>query len=107
MAKKPERGLKAEWIRNGIAANPGLGPTELAELLNTKAQHDKVRLEFKPGDISNAKQQMKKGGAAPTGRQGRTRQGAASGSPGEAVAKLLEASKVLGKEEAKKILDLV
>jgi hypothetical protein len=118
MAKKPERGEKARWIREALVANPDLGPTELAEMLNKKAADAEVKLTFKPVEISAAKSREAKkqqdGGGG--GRKGRTRAAAGSAAAstaataagaGEAVVKLMEAAKALGKEEAKKILDLM
>jgi hypothetical protein len=104
---------KADVIRSIIRANPDGGPTELAKVASKK-----FGAEVKPSDVSNYKTQMKKSGelngtkpapAAPTvaapkapvvvGRQTMT--------VTETVETVKELVAQLGKDELKKLVDVV
>lgn len=59
-AVKPERGLKARLIRDGIKKYPHLKPRELAAQL--AEDHKDAGVEFRAVDVSQAKTAMKKKG---------------------------------------------
>ena len=108
-AKKAARGEKAAWIKNGLEANPDLGPTELAELLNTKAKQDGIDLQFRAVDISVAKSK-RKGGAKPGRKVRQPRKATLSAAPAassDPVVSLMQAARELGKDRARQIIDLM
>jgi hypothetical protein len=82
-------GPKSILIRHAIKANPDLGNTEIATLINGSEDRKRDKIEVKPGDIAQQRQAMKKAGEAvpapraaskPAGKKGkggRTRQAAA------------------------------
>jgi hypothetical protein len=107
---------KADVIRKGLADHPEMGPSELAVVLNELVKKDKLGFaEIKPGEISVYRSKAKQA-AEPPAAQGPPARKAPSArtttQPGQvSVAEVIQTARELvdrlGKEEAKKVIDLL
>jgi hypothetical protein len=114
---RPKAGevTKADVIRQGMADHPGLGPKDLAEKLNAKAKKEGLGIaEIKPSEISVYRSKAKAEDGASSRKAGSAGKAAskAGGPAGHAsVADLVQTARSLvdqlGKEEAKKVIDLM
>ena len=118
---KPGEVTKADVIRRGLRDHPGMGPTEMAAKLNAKVKKEGLGIkEIKPSEVSvyrtEAKHQAEKAAqkGVSTGQAVSTRAAAVKAplSTGHAsVAEVLQTARnlvdQLGKEEAKKVIDLL
>jgi hypothetical protein len=62
-------GEKSRIIRDAITANPKLGNTKVAALLNGHDDRKKDKLEFKAQDVAQQKVALKKAAGGPTRRK--------------------------------------
>jgi hypothetical protein len=60
---------KSKLIREAIEANPGLGNTEVATLLNGHEGRKKDKLGFKAGDVANQRVALKKASGQPPAKR--------------------------------------
>ncbi len=60
---------KSRLVREAIEANPGIGNTEVAALLNGHEGRKKDRLEFKAADVGNQRVALKKAAGQPPSRR--------------------------------------
>lgn len=118
---RPKQGetTKADVIRQGLKDHPDLGPTDLAVKLNEKVKKEGLGLaEIKPSEISvyRSKERQEAGAAAtrrtPTTSTATKPTGKPAPAVGHAsVAEVLRTARTLvdqlGKEEAKKVIDLL
>jgi ribosomal protein L4 len=112
---------KADVIREGLKAHPEMGPKDLSEKLNAKVKKEGLPIaEIKPSEISvyrsKAKQEAEAaahhGASKSPALAGKTAVGKATASTGHSsVADLLQNARTLvdelGKEQAKKVIDLL
>jgi hypothetical protein len=77
-------GEKSRIIREAITANPKLGNTKVAALLNGHDDRKKDKLEFKAQDVAQQKVAMKKAAGVPIKR--RKRKAAVKPAPAAATA---------------------
>jgi hypothetical protein len=114
---RPKAGevTKADVIRQGMLDHPELGPKDLAEKLNAKAKKEKLGIaEIKPSEISvyRSKAKAEDGTSSRNaGPAGRAAPKAAAPAGKTSVAEVLQTARSLvdqlGKEEAKKVIDLL
>ncbi len=50
--KKPDRGVKSEWIRSALKENPSKRNKEIVALLNKKAEDEEMDMKFTPQDVA-------------------------------------------------------
>jgi hypothetical protein len=120
---RPKAGevTKADIIRQGLKDYPNMGPTEIATKLNAKVKKEGLGIkEIKPSEISVYRSQAKQGAdgtsanAASTVQSVSTHPPAAKATPSTghaSVAEVLQTARnlvdQLGKDEAKKVIDLL
>jgi hypothetical protein len=92
----PERGEKASWIREALAAQPQASDIDLATQLQSRADEEAVELIFKPVDIATVRrrQQEQPASAVPA---------PLSAADAETMLRRLVAA--LGKDEVKRRVD--
>ena len=117
---KPGEVTKADVIRRGLKDHPGMGPKDLAKKLNAKVKKEGLPIaEIKPSEVSVYRSEAKHQAEAAAQKGAATGQAVstqpavkATPSTGHAsVVDLLQNAKTLvdqlGKEEAKKVIDLL
>src|SRR5262249_12257579 len=72
---------KSRLVREAIQANPGLGNTEVATLLNGHEGRKKDKLAFKAADVANQRVALKKASGAPPSRRKRAARPARAATP--------------------------
>lgn len=102
---------KSERIRQALADNPDMGPSEIAALLNQRNQQEEWgHTDYLPSAVSLEKSKLKK--KEGTGTTTRSKGSRGKAEPGMvSVAALMDAKSLIesagGKEEAKRLLDLL
>ena len=115
MAKKkaPAYGMKGQWIKAAVAANPNMTGPQIADLLNDKAKAEGYNMSFKAQDIyaSKGKSQTK---SKPASKPAKAAPASTNKSkPGKPdTVQALEQLRSLntyfgGKAETKKVIDLL
>jgi hypothetical protein len=114
---RPKAGevTKADVIRQGLGEHSELGPKDLAEKLNAKVKKEGLGIaEIKPGEISvyRSKAKAKDGSSSrKASSAGKAASKSAAPAGHASVAEVLQTARTLvdqlGKEEAKKVIDLL